>query len=163
MPVAISLRDYLEEKSNVQDIVECFIELANTLGILHDKDIVHRDIKSENLNYYKEHYCLADFGLVDYPDKESITKSGERIGANATMAPEMKINAKYADAKKADVYSLAKTLWMLITKNKFGFEGVYTIESDKINLEKLIPKTHWIELSELLIRSTQYNTDAKRY
>ncbi len=159
MPIAIPLRDYLEEKRSVQDIVESIIELANTLSVLHEKDIVHRDIKPENLYYYEGHYCLGDFGLVDYPNKDSITKSGERIGANATMAPEMKINAKYADAKKADVYSLAKTLWMLITKNKFGFEGVYTVESDKINLEKIIPKTHWIELAELLNKSTQYNPE----
>lgn len=159
MPTAIPLRDYLDEKRSVKDIVESVIELANTLSVLHEKDIVHRDIKPENLYYYEGHYCLGDFGLVDYPNKDSITKSGERIGANATMAPEMKINAKYADAKKADVYSLAKTLWMLITKNKFGFEGVYTIESDKINLEKIIPKTHWIELAELLNKSTQYNPE----
>jgi len=32
----------------------------------------------------------------------------------------MKVNAKYADGKKADVYSLAKTLWMLLTKSKYG-------------------------------------------
>lgn len=44
------------------------------------------------------------------------------------MAPEMRRNPKTADGKKADVYSLAKTLWIVITGNILGFDGEYTLD-----------------------------------
>lgn len=47
------------------------------------------------------------------------------MGAVFTISPEMKRNPKEADGKKADVFSLAKTLWMFLTKDEKGFDGVY--------------------------------------
>jgi len=39
------------------------------------------------------------------------------------MDPEMRRNPDKADGKCADVYSLAKTLWILLTKETKGFEA----------------------------------------
>ena len=50
---------------------------------------------------------------MDFPDNDDFTKSDRGLGAIFTIAPEMKRNPKPADASKADVFSLAKTLWML--------------------------------------------------
>ena len=72
-----------------------------------------------------DQYFLADFGLVDYPDKADLTSIAEQIGPKWTIAPEMKRNSNRADGKPADVYSLAKTLWILLTGQKYGFEGRY--------------------------------------
>lgn len=55
---------------------------------------------------------LWGFWAGCYPEKENLTKIKESVGAKTTIAPEMKRNAKDSDGKKADVYSLAKTLWM---------------------------------------------------
>ena len=89
-------------------------------------DIVDRlATVSENLLVRNEKVYLADFGLVDYPDKINVTSSGDVVGAKWTMAPEMRREGNKASGKSADVYSLAKTFWILITKNKKGFDGQY--------------------------------------
>lgn len=155
MPVATIIKKHFNENINIIDIVKCIIELSNTLADLHDLDIVHRDIKPSNLYHYNGQFCLADFGLVDYPEKEDITKTNEQIGAKATIAPEMKRNSKTADGKKADVYSMAKTLWMLLTQNEYGFEGTYNPLSPLTNLEKFYRQEHLVELTSLLVEATQ--------
>ncbi|WP_315166722.1 protein kinase domain-containing protein [Metaclostridioides mangenotii] len=155
MPMAQTINKHFNNSYNISEIVNCVISLAKTLSKLHDKNIVHRDIKPSNIYFYNNRYCLADFGLVDYPEKDSLTKTSEQIGAKATIAPEMKRNSKEADGKKADVYSLAKTLWMLLTESKFGFEGIYNLESPQMRLNRYYPKEHLVEITKLLIDSTQ--------
>lgn len=124
MPVAQPLENYLDGK-HFEDIVTVIEDIAKTLLELHGRGISHRDIKPENLLVRDGKIYLADFGLVDYPDKINITSSGDVIGAKWTMAPEMRREGSKADGKPADIYSLAKTLWILITKNKKGFDGQY--------------------------------------
>jgi len=124
MPVAQPLENYLDGK-HFEDVVMTIEIIAKTIYELHKRDISHRDIKPENLLVREGKIYLADFGLVDYPDKINITSSGDIIGAKWTMAPEMRREGSKADGKPADVYSLAKTLWILITKNKKGFDGQY--------------------------------------
>lgn len=110
MPIAIPLEDKLKEVKSLEDKVNCVLELARTLEALHKKDIVHRDIKPKNIYFYNGKYCLGDFGLVDYPEKRDLTSLQEAVGPKATMAPEMRYNAKNADGKKADVV----TIFMII-------------------------------------------------
>lgn len=124
MPVAQPLENYLDDKY-FEDVVMAIEVIAKTLYELHKRDISHRDIKPENLLVRNEKIYLADFGLVDYPDKINITSSGDIIGAKWTMAPEMRREGNKSDGKPADVYSLAKTFWILLTRNKKGFDGQY--------------------------------------
>lgn len=124
MPVAQTLESYLAEK-HFEDIASAITDVAKTLFELHSRNISHRDIKPENLLVKDGKIYVGDFGLVDYPDKVELTSSGDVIGAKWTMAPEMRREGNKADGKPADVYSLAKTLWIFITKNKKGFDGQY--------------------------------------
>lgn len=124
MPVAQPLEKYLDGK-HFEDVVTAIENVAKTLHELHQRGISHRDIKPENLLVRNGKVYLADFGLVDYPDKINVTSSGDAVGAKWTMAPEMRREGNKSDGKPADVYSLAKTLWILITKNKKGFDGQY--------------------------------------
>lgn len=75
------------------------------------------------------------------------------------MAPEMRYNAKNADGKKADVYSLAKTLWIVLTGVDHGFEGRYEEDDAIIGLrnDKRYKKEHLVELEELLKQATEYD------
>ena len=159
MPIAIPLEDKLKEVKSLEDKVNCVLELARTLEALHKKDIVHRDIKPKNIYFYNGKYCLGDFGLVDYPEKRNLTSLQEAVGPKATMAPEMRYNAKNADGKKADVYSLAKTLWIVLTGVDHGFEGRYEEDDAIIGLrnDKRYKKEHLVELEELLKQATEYD------
>lgn len=155
MPIAQPISEKFKENVTVDDIAGCIIELAQVMVELHQRGIVHRDIKPSNIYFYNGRYCFGDFGLVDYPEKEDLTKLKESVGAKATIAPEMKRNASQSDGKKADVYSLAKTLWMMLTGNDTGFDGTYDSESKLMGLANILKNEHLIELEELLYDATR--------
>lgn len=157
MPIAIQILDYVKEHA-ISDIVLGIIQLSETLEKLHVKEISHRDIKPSNIYFFDNRYSFGDFGLVDFPDNpDDFTKSDKGLGAIFTIAPEMKRNPKHADGKKADVFSLAKTLWMLLSGDDRGFDGVYNY-SDSSHSLRYIEKyrnTHLVELDELLKDATE--------
>lgn len=159
MPIAVPLEDKLKEVESLEDKVNCILELARTLDVLHKRNIAHRDIKPKNIYFYNGKYCFGDFGLVDYPEKKDLTSLQEAVGPKATMAPEMRYNAKNADGKKADVYSLAKTLWIILTGVEHGFEGRYEEDDAIIGLrnDKRYKKEHLVELEILLKQATEYD------
>lgn len=163
MPIAISAVDYiLENKLDIEEIVKGIISLSETLEKLHEKDICHRDIKPSNIYYYNNRFAFGDFGLVDFPNNtDDFTKSDKGLGAIFTIAPEMKRNPKKADSKKADAFSLAKTMWMFLTNNEKGFDGVYNYLDPSHSLRYLeqYKNTHLVEIDELLKDSTDNNPD----
>ena len=179
MPVAMPIKEYFKNSQNIDDKsikdkakrkeykakriietrVKCVIELAESLSELHaiGKGICHRDIKPSNLYFYNGGFVLADFGLVTYEGKEDITSINERVGNRQTMDPAMEENHKTADPKMADVYSLAKTLWLLLTDKtgkKTGFKGTYISENSKMGLSNYFKKQHLVELDEALYQAT---------
>lgn len=125
MPVAQPLADYLERRSAVE-AAKAIASVADTVAALHAQGICHRDIKPANLLLRDGVPALGDFfGLVDYPDKADLTGAKEDLGPKWTMAPELRRHHPSADLRAADVYALAKTLWILITRQNLGFDGQY--------------------------------------
>ena len=155
MPVAESINGHC---ANIKEIVCGILQIAETLVELHNMGLSHRDIKPDNMLYYDGRWVLCDFGLVDIPDNpHNLTKNSNRVGAIKTIAPEMSRNAKTADGTKADVYSLAKSLWMLLTNNNDSFEGHYEVTDDSVSLHQYssLREEHLIEIDELLIAATE--------
>lgn len=152
--------EYESELSILEKKIDAILQVAETLSELHKRKIYHRDIKPANILYYDGRFSLADFGLVDYPNKKEISLRNEEIGAKWTMAPEMRRESSNADAANADVYSLAKTLWIYLTGNNKGFDGQYSTESI-IHLKKFYPKSYTSPIDNLLLYSTD-NDPAKR-
>jgi serine/threonine protein kinase len=128
MPLGIRLDEYLRNKTHTQ-FYSIIIKLARTLAMLHELGITHRDIKPDNILVIEDEPVFSDFGLAHFPKKERISDAREKIGPAWTIAPEMKRISSAAEFKKADIYSFAKTLWILITKQDFGFEGQYITKS----------------------------------
>lgn len=158
MPIAKPAIDYIvENELNIKEIVQGIIQLCKTLEKLHEKDISHRDIKPSNIYYYKSRFCFGDFGLVEFPENiNEFTKSDKGLGAIFTIAPEMKRNPKSADGKKADVFSFAKTMWMFLSKDEKGFDGVYNYLDPSHSLRYIdkYKDTHLVEIDELLRDAT---------
>lgn len=159
MPIASSIDEKIKQMSS-EEIIKLITNIGEILAVLHEKDIVHRDIKPGNVLFYNEKFYLADFGLVDYPDKEDLTQKFESVGPKWTMAPEMRRNPKQADGKKADVYSLAKTMWILLTRETLGFDGQYSILG-KNSLRKYVSKLFLGPLDRLLNESTSDEPDER--
>lgn len=165
MPIAKPAIDYIiENKLNIEKTVQGIIQLCETLEKLHEKGISHRDIKPSNIYYYKSRFYLGDFGLVEFPENTNhFTKSDKGLGAIFTIAPEMKRNPKGTDGKKADVFSLAKTMWMFLTRDEKGFDGVYNYLDPNHSLRHIhqYKNIHLVEIDELLKDATDNNPDAR--
>lgn len=159
MPVAMPVMQYIKiKKLNIKEIITYTIALCDTLIGLHNEGISHRDIKPSNIYFYNQKFYFGDFGLVDFPESENdFTKSDKGLGAIFTIAPEMKRNPKDADGKKADVFSLAKTVWMFLSDDEKGFDGVYNYADPQFGLHyiKNYKEAHLVELEELLTDATK--------
>lgn len=139
--------------TDAADIVRPFIAVARTLAELHALDIHHRDIKPANLLFLNNRLCLSDFGLVKFPERPDITPPQGAVGPKFTMAPEMRREAAEADGGPADVYSLAKTLWVMLTGQPLGFDGQYAA-SGVLALSTCHPHEFVGPLDELLAECT---------
>ncbi|QHG85235.1 hypothetical protein D1O33_24455 (plasmid) [Rhodococcus rhodochrous] len=114
MPKATPLAEHLRTM-NVNDLVQAFIVLAETLSQLHkgQSRIVHRDIKPDNLFWYDGSAVFGDFGIADWEGQTFKTEELSKVGPLAFLAPEA-LNATVNVAWcAADVYSLTKTMWSL--------------------------------------------------
>ena len=163
MPIATPIKRYIDENNlGYEMIIKGVIQLCETLSALHEKGLAHRDIKPSNIYFYDDRYCFGDFGLVEFPDNpHDFTRSDKGLGAIFTIAPEMKRDPKHADGKKADVFSLAKTVWMFMTGDERGFDGTYNFLDESISL-RFNPKyrsVHLVELEEALENATDNNPD----
>lgn len=159
MPKAQTLNKYLSNKSSIVK-VNAVLEIAQILSELHAKGVSHRDIKPQNL-FHHDHFIIGDFGLVDYPDKEGgLTLAGRSLGPRYTIAPEMRNSPEKSDGLKADVYSLSKTLWILLTNRSGGFEGQYSPQGS-IGLGKHVPDLHLVVLEDLLFSCTENDPDQR--
>lgn len=154
-PLAVVLKD-----SSISDIVKSIAEIAKTLKHVHNNGFAHRDIKPENLLEHNGIVCLADFGICDFDDKPELTGKKEILGPKATMAPEVRLNVPGYDAKCADVYSLLKTMWILITKSKMGFEGQF-IASSSVGIESYCERDYIKPLEDLLFDSTDHDPNRR--
>ncbi len=97
------------------EAVRIIVAVAEALEAAHQKGIIHRDVKPENVLIAADGTVkLADFGLVKRLDADlGLTQAGKGVGTTNYMAPEQFKDAKNADAR-CDVYGLGATLHMLL-------------------------------------------------
>ena len=104
-------------------VQEIFRQIVTGLAYLHDKGIMHHDVKPSNLLMKDEnHVLLSDFGLSRdlgrFGNKKEITVTMMR-GTPEYTAPEL-LSAKEGEsvsAMRADLWSLGATLYVLATIN----------------------------------------------
>jgi serine/threonine-protein kinase len=153
MPVAIPLLEAIKDKEP-REKAQFIAEAAETMAELHTHKIYHRDIKPANLLLFEGRCHIGDFGLVDYPEKADLTAPKQDLGSRWTMAPEVRREHDKADPMPADVYSLAKTLWIVLTRELKGFDGQYDPRGD-LSVKHHCGESYITSLEQLLIDSTQ--------
>lgn len=160
MPLAESVEQKIK-KFTLDEKVEVVRMLLNMLVDLHQNSIAHRDIKPANILFYNGEFVLSDFGLVYFKKKKFKTPVGKKVGAKQTIAPQMEKDAQSADKYKADVYSMAKTIWIILTGDEFSFGGQYIATSEIGLSRKLKCDKYLYPLDKLLAQCTDYTESAR--
>ncbi len=98
-------------------------QIAEGLHEAHEKGVVHRDIKPQNiLLTAKGQVKILDFGLASLTGRSKLTKTGTTLGTPAYMAPEQ-LEGKGVD-RRADVWALGCVLYEMLTQ-KTPFDADY--------------------------------------
>jgi serine/threonine protein kinase len=155
MPVAIPIREALGSDPEPRTVVAAMAEIADTLHALAAEGVGHRDIKPDNLFSLDSRAVIGDFGLVTYPVKDPRTEHGRKLGPTDYMAPEMRRDADSAAPGPADVWALAKTLWVLLTDQELPLPGTHNPHEPAHALRDRITFAFAPELDLLLEKATQ--------
>jgi serine/threonine protein kinase len=89
---------------------------------LHENEILHRDLKSDNILITKDNTLkLTDFGLVKFLDSSNLSNSGNKLtGTPRWLAPEVLGGTKHS--YYSDIYSLGLVMWEIVAKNTKPFQ-----------------------------------------
>jgi len=110
-----------EETPPLERILDISIQLCEALASAHEKDIVHRDIKGDNVMLTsKSHVKIMDFGLAKLKGASKLTKTGSTLGTVGYMSPEQ-AQGKEVD-RRTDIFSFGVVLYELVT-GKLPFNG----------------------------------------
>ncbi len=121
----ITLKKYIEKKSrlSVKEAVSIAIQVAMGLEAAHNNNIIHRDIKPQNIMISKEGKVkVTDFGIAKAATSNTITSNV--MGSVHYTSPEQ-ARGGYSDAK-SDIYSLGITLFEMLT-GRVPFNGDTTV------------------------------------
>ncbi|MBI4854000.1 MAG: serine/threonine protein kinase [Acidobacteria bacterium] len=115
-----TLREYLKAgKVSLPTLLNIAIQMCVALESAHAADIIHRDIKPDNIMIRKDGLVkLLDFGLAKIKDKQNqaltSTKPGTLLGTIGYMSPEQAQCEPNTDAR-ADIFSLGAVIYEMAT------------------------------------------------
>ena len=117
----------------VRDAVELALQVARALGYAHERGIVHRDVKPQNVLLNEDGRAqVTDFGIARSVDVEGVTQTGTVLGTSDYIAPEQ-AQGEVVDAQ-TDVYSLGVVLYELLTGElPFSGEGFVAVAMQHVN------------------------------
>ncbi|HZU95982.1 MAG TPA: serine/threonine-protein kinase [Planctomycetota bacterium] len=114
-----TLEKRLEREGRIQESVALDVtrQIASALDEASRQEIVHRDVKPENIMVTKDGVAkLCDFGIVKLLDRDegAVTVAGTTVGTPFYIAPEQARGEEDLDTR-TDLYALGITLFHLVT------------------------------------------------
>jgi len=117
-----SLKELIYKRTlAIDQILGIALKIAEGLKAAHKKEIVHRDVKSDNVMVTDEgEVKIMDFGLAKLKGVTKLTKTGSTLGTLQYMSPEQ-AQGKEVD-QRSDVFSFGVVLYEMIT-GQLPFRG----------------------------------------
>ena len=117
-----TLKQIIEKETlSIKKVLDIGIQVCEGLTAAHKKEIVHRDIKSDNIMLIKEGQVkIMDFGLAKLKGATKLTKTRSTLGTLAYMSPEQ-AQGEEVDSR-SDIFSFGVVLYELLT-GKLPFAG----------------------------------------
>src|SRR5438093_11109934 len=113
-----SLRHRLEREKQlpIEEALAITRHVASALAHAHAHDVIHRDVKPENILLHEGEAMVADFGIalaMSAVASERLTQTGITVGTPAYMSPEQAASERTLDARSAG-YSLGCVLYEML-------------------------------------------------
>ncbi len=118
----ITLKEYIEKAKvlNWKDVVHFTFQILRGLQHAHDKGIVHRDIKPQNIMLLEDGTVkIMDFGIARFPKDEKINGK-KAVGSVHYISPEQAIGG--ITDFKSDIYSVGIIMYEMLT-GRLPFDG----------------------------------------
>ena len=132
----ITLKKYIKERGALpwQEACDYAIQIAQGLGEAHGKNIIHRDIKPQNIIMTKDKTLkVTDFGIARAAASETTVVGSTALGSVHYISPEQ-ARGGFTDAR-SDIYSLGIVLYEMLT-GKVPFDGESAVSVALMHLEK---------------------------
>jgi DNA-binding NarL/FixJ family response regulator len=138
-----------------------FRELMLALGDIHEKGILHRDLKPQNLMFRNDGtLAIVDFGIAKHIDAIDMTGQGEILGTPRYMSPEQ-VQGRALDLR-TDIYSAGVLLYQMLTGEHL-FEGDTAVEVALQHLNTAPPALpeHLADYQRLMDKLVEKDRDAR--
>ncbi len=123
-----SLSKIIEEKGKIPflEAISIIKQVAEGLSFAHEKGIVHRDIKPDNILIDRNgRAVVTDFGIA-HLEESNLTRTGEVLGTPFFMSPEQILEGKLD--RRSDLFSLGVVFYLMLTgKRPFKGETISSI------------------------------------
>ncbi len=162
----ITLKTYIEKKGQLsfKEAISIAIQVARGIESAHNKNIIHRDIKPQNIIISTEGKVkVTDFGIARAASSNTI--SSDVMGSVHYASPEQARNG-FVD-NRSDIYSLGIVMYEMVT-GRVPFDGDTTVAVaiQHLQEEMVIPSVYAqnlpISLEKIILKCAQKNPD-RRY
>lgn len=162
----ITLKDYISKKGKltVKEATSIAIQVSMGLEAAHNRNIVHRDIKPQNIIISTDGKVkVTDFGIARVASSNTISTNA--MGSVHYSSPEQ-VRGGYSDFK-SDIYSLGITMYEMVT-GRVPFDGDTTVAIAIKHLQdEMVPPSQYVtelphSLEEIILKCTQKSPD-RRY
>jgi serine/threonine-protein kinase len=138
----ITLKEYIEQQKvvNWKEAVHFVSQILLALQHAHDKGIVHRDIKPQNIMLLQDGTIkVADFGIARFSRDGTKTMTEDAIGSVHYISPEQARGELTDD--KADIYSMGVVMYEMLTGQlPFQSDNAVSIAIMQLQQEAVPPR-----------------------
>lgn len=164
----ITLKEFMEQQGVIKwkDCVHFIIQILRALQHAHDRGIVHRDIKPQNIMLFSDGTIkVMDFGIARFAREEGKTISDKAIGSVHYISPEQ-ASGDVTD-EKSDIYSVGVMMYEMLCGVK-PFDGDNPVSVALMHMQNEAKPLRAVNdsvpegLEEIVIRAMQKEAP-KRY